>query len=826
MVELYDSYNENKPITLKPLPLQYSDYSIWQRDYLQGEILEKKLEYWKLKLEEVTPLQLPTDYPRPAVQSKKGAITGFTIDKETSAQLQLLSQQQGGTLFMIVLSAINVLLSRYSSQQDICIGIGVAGRQHQELESLVGFFVNTLALRSQVNPESSFIELFQQVRSTTLEAYANQDVPFEKVVDAVGKERDMSRTPLFQVMFSWQNTPEVVDLRLGELNLSRESFEQTTSRFDLTFTIGNTPFGLHGSLEYCSDLFSSETMERMLSHFKQLLSSIVRKPEQRIGDLEMLTAFERQQLLFGFNDTSVEYPKDKSIIDLFEEQVVKTPGALALVFEDRELSYKELNEHSNQLAHYLRSRGVREETLVPVCIDRSTEMLICILGILKAGGAYVPIDIDYPLERISYILEDTEAAVVIINRKNTSKLPFSKDLAIIEIDAEWEAISRESAANLEITIEPFNLAYVIYTSGSTGKPKGVLIEHKGVVNLSLSQLDALRLKPDMKTLQFASFGFDASCYEIFNTLLSGGSLVLPTKEDLLSSEAFEKLVNKHKVEVVVLPPSYQHIIKDSLGTIKTIVSAGEPLNEAIGRYIQSKGIRLVNAYGPTENTVCATLTDNPLRENNSIVIGKPISNVQVYILDKTHNLSPIGTIGEIHLAGAQVARGYLNRAELTAENFIIDPFSNEPGARMYRTEDLGRWLPDGNIEYQGRIDDQVKIRGYRIELGEIEAVLVQSGLVNQAVVLAKDDTQGHKRLIGYIVVNGLFEKQTITSYLHSKLPDYMVPSLWVELQSVPLTPNGKIDKKALPECNLIGLTNEHLAPRNQMEQQLLPLKCC
>jgi amino acid adenylation domain-containing protein len=374
-------------------------------------------------------------------------------------------------------------------------------------------------------------------------------------------------------------------------------------------------------------------------------------------------------------------------------------------------------------------------------------MIVSILAVLKAGGAYIPVDPDYPFERISYMIEDSGAKIILSSQNTVAKLPSANDITVIEIDCLPSFVNSLSTDNLNVRIEPNNLAYVIYTSGTTGKPKGVMVEHKGLANLSLSQIEEFRLKPGMSTLQFASFGFDASCSEIFTSLLSGGSLVLPQKKDILSAEAFEELVNKHKIEVVTLPPSYQNIIKDRLGTIKTIVSAGEPLNEAVGRQIQSKGIRLINAYGPTENTVCVSLTDNPIEENRTTTIGKPIANVQVYILDKEDKLLPIGAIGEICVAGAQVARGYLNLPDLTAEKFIQNPFSADPATKLYKTGDLGRWLQDGNIEYVGRIDDQVKVRGYRIEPGEIESVLQQSGLVSQAVVMAKEDKEGNKRLV-------------------------------------------------------------------------------
>jgi amino acid adenylation domain-containing protein len=821
VIALYEAYSANKETDLPALSVQYADYAIWQRKYLQGETLENKLSYWKAKLEGVAPLQLPTDFSRPAIQSSRGATHNFKVDQKLSAQLVDLSHQYGATLYMTLLAAFKVLLYRYSGQEDICVGTPVAGRNHHELEGLIGFFINTLALRSHVSGEMSFTKLLQEVKNTTLEAYTHQEVPFEKVVDAVVKERDMSRNPLFQVLFVLQNTPEVPELKLGELSLSAESQERTTTLFDIAFTISETGSGLQGTVEYGTDLYRDETIAQMISHYITLLGSIVASPQERTGRLVMLSSAEKEKLLTEFNDTAAVYPKDKSVVDLFLEQALRYPDEIAIVYENQELTYGELNARSNQLAHYLQRRGLKPEMLVPICIERSLEMMIAILGIMKAGGAYVPIDPDYPADRISYMLEDIGAELVLSSTKCREKL-FGCSALVIELDTDREMIYRESVSGIAVKISPNQLGYLIYTSGSTGKPKGVMIEHGGIVNLGISQSHALRLKPGMRTLQFASFGFDASCYEIFNTFLSGGCLVLCNKEDLLSVERFKDLVEKHKIEVAVVPPSFQLTIdNDTLRILRTIVSAGEPLNETTGKYIQSQGIRLINAYGPTETTVCATLSDDPIRPDNIITIGKPISNTQIYVLNGDKELSPIGVPGEICVGGAGLARGYFNRPELTSEKFIKDPFSKNTGARLYRTGDQGRWLSDGNIEYMGRIDEQVKIRGFRIELGEIESVLNESELVHQSVILAKGDSSGNKRLVAYVVAAGMYDKKVLQDYLGSKLPDYMVPAIWVELQNIPLTPSGKIDRKALPDPELADMTVEYVAPRTDTELALV-----
>ncbi|HVI44817.1 MAG TPA: amino acid adenylation domain-containing protein [Chitinophaga sp.] len=805
-----------------PVPeMQYADYALWQRGYLDGAVLEEKISYWKNKLTGVAALNLPTDFPRPVVQSTRGAVVAFNIDKTTTDGLNTLSREEGVTLFMTLLAAYNVLLYRYSGGTDICIGTSIAGRTRQELEGIVGFFINTLALRTDLSNDPAFTALLQQVKQTTLEAFGHQDVPFEKVVEAVVKQRDVSRTPLFQAAFSLQSGPVAPDLALNGLVLENESVTYTTTKFDLVFTIQETPEGLHGLIEYGADLFREDTIHRMAAHYGQLLRAVVQSRKQKVNALTMLTPDEMEQLLTTFNDTAVPFPQQHSILDLFALQVITQPDATALIYNDEIRTYKELDDRSNQLAHFLQHRGVTKETLVPLCMHRSFEMLTAIFAVLKAGGAYVPVDPDYPEQRISYMLADTGATLLLSASSCEDRLPVMSGIDIILLDNEQDNINAYAKTPLQEQPSPDQLAYVIYTSGSTGRPKGVMIEHQGVVNMALGQAAALRLQRGTRSLQFASFGFDASCYEIFNTLLSGGILVLPQQDDLLITARFAALLEKHAVELVTLPPSYQHVVKEQLASVKTVVSAGEPLNREDGQYIRSKGIRLINAYGPTENTVCTTLTDQPFHDNNTIVIGSPVANMQVYILGDGHALCPVGVPGEICTSGAGLARGYLHRPDLTAEKFIRHPYSNAWGSRLYRTGDLGRWLPDGTIEYLGRIDDQVKIRGYRIELGEIERVLQDSDLVKQAVVLAKTDAHDAalKRLVAYVVPDGDFNRTGIISHLQKILPEYMIPAAFVAMEQLPLTPSGKFDRKALPDPE-VAAESEYTAPRTATEQLL------
>jgi amino acid adenylation domain-containing protein len=835
LAEIYRSYAEGREARLAVLPVQYADYAIWQRRYLQGEIWEKKIGYWKEKLGETMVLQLPTDYVRPAVQSTRGSRESFSIDKEVSEGLQLLSRKEGATMFMTLLSVVKVLLYRYSGQQDISIGTAIAGRQQQEVEGLIGFFVNTLALRDEVDGAASFSELLQSVKTTTLDAYEHQEVPFERVVEAVVKERDLSRSPLFQVMFVLQNTPEVPRLELGKVALSREPFTQNTSKFDLSFNITETGERLSGSVQYCTDLYKAETIERMIGHFKELLASIVQSPAEKIGKLRMLIPAEEEQLLKTFNDAASNYPKDKSITDIFEEQAAKTPQNIALVHEEEAVTYSELNERANQLARYLQKKGVKEETLVPICLERGIGMITGILGILKAGGAYVPIDPEYPHDRISYMLEDTAARVLVSSAESKEKLRPTERAEIISIDGDWEAISKETNTNLPGRIASASLAYIIYTSGSTGKPKGVMIEHRNVVRLFQTDKPLFDFNEKDVWTMFHSFCFDFSVWEMYGALLYGGSLVIVPSHVSKDASLFSALLLKERVTIVNQTPSSFYVLQDALTAqtgavnIRYVIFGGEALNPSKLRLWKQKygdSCRLINMYGITETTVHVTYQEMGWKEieNGGSIIGKTIPTLNAYILDTNQNLLPIGIPGEICISGEGLSRGYLNRDDLTVAKFIENPFADLAGSRIYRSGDLGRWLANGTIEYLGRIDDQVKIRGYRIELGEIEAIVIQSGMVKSAIVLAKDRGEESKQLIGYLVVNDQFQQQALLAHLRTKLPEYMIPAIWVQLENLPLTSNGKINKKALPDPDT-GLTSSagYVAARNELEAGLVEI---
>ncbi|MBC7888346.1 MAG: amino acid adenylation domain-containing protein [Ferruginibacter sp.] len=826
-VEGYNAYNEGREAQLTPLEIQYADYAIWQRKYLGKELLENKMGYWKNKLQGVVPLQLPTDFARPAVQSRNGAIVNFRISKELSSALQLLSQQQGVTLFMTLLAAFKVLLYRYSGQQDICVGTPLAGRQQEELEGLIGFFINSLPLRTELVGSDSFKDLLQKVRATTLEAYDHQEVPFEKLVEAVVNDRDMSRNPLFQVMLVLLNTPDIRELRLGGLKVSggiAESTIHNTSIFELTLFITETTRGLKCTVEYCTGLFSEHTIKKMMAHFIELLNSVVKKPEQSIGQLPMLDATEKQRLLVDFNNNHSDYPFSKTIVDLFEEQVNRYPEKIALVFEKEALSYKDLNGRANQLARYLKSRGVKKEAMVPICLERGINMIVGILAILKAGGAYVPVDPKYPADRISFMLLDTAAQIVITNSESWEQQPLQHNIDIVKIDTDWPIICAESPENLKQGIQPADLAYVIYTSGSTGRPKGVMVSQNNVVSL-IKGVDYISLSAKDVLLSTGSSSFDATTLEYWGMLLNGGQLVLCTETRLLDNQLLKEEINKRGVNRMWFTSSWFNLLVDADITLfeklETVLVGGEKLSEQPIQKLRKTypAIEIINGYGPTENTTFSlTYRITETEINKPIPIGRPLNNRSVLILDENQQLVPVGVSGEICVGGAGLSKGYLNRPELTAEKFVPNPFSEPEVVKMYKTGDIGRWLPEGNIEYLGRMDEQVKIRGFRIELAEIEYVLQQNELVRHAVVLAKKDNTGYNRLVGYIVPAKKYDKAAIEAYLRGKVPEYMVPSLWMKLDNLPLSPNGKADKNALPDPDISHLlVNQYEAPRNKLE---------
>ena len=829
ITQIYEAYSNGKPSPLTDLPIQYADYAIWQRAYLEGERLQKQADYWKDKLEGVAILELPTDKPRPKEQTFNGNRLPIHLNKALTEKLQQLSRENDATLFMTLLSVFKILLQRYTGQSDICVGSPIANRTRAEIEPLIGFFVNTLALRSDVATDLPFNKFLKNVRSTTLEAYESQDIPFEKVVDIVEPERNLSYSPLFQAMMVLQNNPEG-ELKFSGLNIEPVVIESVVSKFDITLDFIETVEGLYGSIEYNTDLFDRATIERMANHFIVLVEQVTENPGRQIKDLEVLTSEEKHQLLVEWNDTDVDYPREKCIHQLFEDQVGKTPANIAVVFEDNQLTYNELNEKSNQLAHYLQERGVKPETLVGICVDRSLEMIIGLLGILKAGGAYVPIDPAYPEDRISYMLEDAGCDIVLTQGHVGLAQPHRE---VINLDSDWDKIGKRPTENVRSGVKSDNLAYVIYTSGSTGKPKGTLIEHKSVTRL-VSNGDFNFLRNPKVVLQYATISFDASIFEIWGSLCNGSQLIVCPPRNLGIDE-LGQIIKQFKIEVLWLTSGLFSLVVENgitmLEDVKYLLAGGDVLNKNhVARVLEThKSMTVINGYGPTESTTFASLYFMTQQSaiNASVPIGKPLDNTKLYVLDNNQRLVPTGVKGELYISGDGLARGYLNQPELTAEQFIKNPFSEDRTSRLYKTGDLARYLPDGNIEFLGRIDDQVKIRGFRIELGEIESVLNTQEGVNTSVVLAKEVSDGNKQLVAYIVPSRDTENDAslnikeLREELSKTLPDYMVPSLFVRLDAMPLTSNGKVDKKALPEPEgNLETTNDYVAPVKENEKKL------
>ena len=819
---LYQANCAGEPSPLPELPIQYADFAIWQRQWLSEEFLETQLNYWKQQLNGAPELlQLPTDRPRPTVKTYRGTTQSFTLNNDLSQKLQTLSRKSGTTLFMTLLAAFATLLYRYSGQSDILIGSPIANRHRSELESLIGFFVNTLVLRTSFEDNPSFEKLLAQVRETTLKAYEHQDVTFEQVVEALQPQRSLSHSPLFEVMFVLQNTP-MGKIKLPGVTLSQLERKRTIAKFDLTLLMSETDQELVGAWEYNTDLFDGSTIERMGNHFQNLLSAIVENPAQNVNELPILGATERHQLLVEWNNTTVDYPQEKCIHQLFEVQVERTPDAVALVFEKQQLTYKQLNQRSNQLAHYLQSLGVASEALVGICIERSVEMVIGLLGILKAGGAYVPIDPNLPPERIELMLSDSQASIFLTQKHLAATLP-ENQARVLCIDNE-EIFINQNVENPISDVNSQNLAYIIYTSGSTGKPKGVQITHSSVVNL----LHSIAITPELRntdtTIAVTTISFDVSVPEIYGPLALGGRVVVANHEETKDPAQLMELITRQNGTIMSATPATWRMLLDAdwEGSQKLkIICTGEGLPRELADQLLGKCESLWNLYGPTEITVWATLYQVKAGEG-LVAIGRPIANTQAYILDTNLEIVPIGQPGELHIGGVGLARGYLNRPELTAEKFIPNPF--DKNFQLYKTGDLARYLPDGNIECIGRIDNQVKIRGFRIELGEIEAAIASYPEIQNVVVIAKEDNSGNKGLIAYFVsAQEEFSTQNLRQFLQEKLPNYAIPSNFVKLEFLPLTPNGKIDRKALPEPDNIRpeLENNFVAPRTKTEELLV-----
>jgi amino acid adenylation domain-containing protein len=835
LVTLYGAFCVGWPSPLPELPIQYADYAVWQRQRWQGGELDAQVAYWKQRLAGAPPaLELPTDRPRPSVQTYHGARHAWALPALLSSALHDVSRQEGVTPFMTLLAAFQALLHRHTGQTDIVVGSPIAARNQPELEGLIGACVNTLSLRTDLSGNPTFRELLGRVREVVLGAHAHQELPFEKLLEELRPERNLSRSPLFQVTFTLQNFPP--PLELPGVVMHPLDVHTDTAKFDLSLELRQESEGVNGWFEYNTDLFEAATIARMAGHFQALLEGIVTNPDQRLAALPLLTHAERRQLSVEWNNTSRDYPQAVCLHQLFEAQVDRSPEAVAVVFDSEHLTYNELNCRANQVAHYLRKRGIGPEVCVGVFMERSLEMLIGIYGILKAGGAYVPLDPEYPPERLAFMLQDSQVPVLLTQKRLVPQLP-RHNAQVVCVDADWTTIARESTDNPRSGVSETNAAYVIYTSGSTGRPKGVLNSHQGVCNRLLWMQEEYRLTAADRVLQKTPFSFDVSVWELFWPLLVGSRLIVAQPGGHRDNAYLVNLIVSQGVTTLhFVPPMLQLFLEQQdvgrCQSLRRVMCSGEALPyELQARFFaRLPMVELHNLYGPTEAAIDVTYwACQPQSTLPVVPIGRPVANTQLYILDPHLQPVPIGVRGELHIGGVQVARGYLNRPELTAEKFIPDPFSPDPGARLYRTGDSARYWPDGNIEFLGRIDNQVKIRGFRVELGEIEAVLGQHPEVRENVVTVREDPPGDKHLVAYVVPHQGRNPTTsaLQRFLREQLPEYMVPAVFVPLQAMPLTPNGKVDRRALPAPgpSRPALEQVYVAPQTPLEQFLARLWC-
>jgi len=827
LVALYEAFAAGRPSPLVALPIQYRDFAHWQRQWLAGEVLKDQLDYWTKRLSGIPPLlDLPSDRPRPPVLSYQGSYRTFEWPADLGARVGALGRREGATLFMTLLAGLKAVLYRYTGQDDIVVGSPVANRTHTETEGLIGFFVNTLVLRTDLSGTPSFRELVRRVRDSTVGALAHQDLPFEKLVEALQPERNLSFTPLFQVAFAFDNAP-LGTVKAGNLTLSPAWGETGTTQFDLTLRVMDDSRGLRGMLEYNSDLFDADRIDRLLIHLENLLAQAVALPDRPLGELPLLSVEERNLVLRDWNDTETGPRPEVCLHELFERQAAQTPEAVAVTFRDQRLTYRELDERAGKLALYLRGLGVGPDVPVAIAVERSLEMIIGLYGILKAGGAYVPLDPTYPRERLAYMLEDAHTPVVLTLAKFRVRLPEKDGLRVIRLDEDWEEIAQSPGPGRAQAPRPDraqapgpgpgNLAYIIYTSGSTGQPKGAAIPHRGIVNRILWMQEAYGLTPSDRILQKTPYTFDVSVWELFWPLATGARLVVARPGGHQDPAYLKKTIVEEGITTIHFVPSMLQVFLgepglSACGSLKRVICSGEALTlaqeEAFFSHLGAGnlgagnlGVELHNLYGPTEASVDVTSwACEPGGPRREAPIGRPIANTQIYLLDANFELSPVGVPGELYIGGVSLARGYVGRPELTAERFLPDPHGPVPGARLYRTGDLARYRADGAIDFLGRKDFQVKVRGFRVELGEIETVLGSHSSVGQTVVVAREDVPDDKRLVAYVVPTpgAAIRPDRLRAFLKEKLPEYMVPSAFVALERLPLSPNGKMDRRALP----------------------------
>ena len=842
LMALYRAFVKGSPSPLREPRIQFADFASWQRTWMGGEDAQRGIDYWKQKLQgSQSILDLPIDRPRPLLQTFSGVQEIFEVDPDLMRLLRGVAVQAKATLFMTFFAAFMVLLHRYSGSNDISVGIGIANRRLPETDDLIGMFINTVVLRTDLSGNPIFRELLAQVRTLTLEAYTHQEVPFDKVVETVGPTRDPRVNPLHQIMFNFQNYP-LPKMKFPNLIATLEMpMNNGSAKFDLNVSgwphpdqrIGTLQRGdeaIKLSWEYNTDLFDAATIRRMALYFQNILRGVVTDPNRTILDIPMMHETERHQLLVEWNNNDTDYPRDRCIHTLFEEQAERTPDAIAGIYDSQRLTYRELNLRANQLAHYLRKLEVGPEVMVGVCVESSLEMLIGFLGILKAGGTYVPMDPAYPKERLSFMVEDTNVPVILTQQRLLDMLPANAP-AITCLDTHEKKIAQESKENPVSGATAAHLAYVMYTSGSTGRPKGVCVSHRAVIRLVVNT-NYISLGPSDSVAQVSNFSFDAATFEIWGALLHGACLVGIPKDVIISPEDLAARIREQKISVLFLTTALlnqmAHEVPIAFSKIKCLLFGGETAAPASVRKILEAGPpeRFLHMYGPTESTTFTTWypVESVAENAATIPIGRPVSHTTVYLLDTNRQPVPIGVAGELFIGGDGLAEGYLNNPALTKEKFIQNPFQKEQGARLYMTGDLARYLPDGNIEFMGRLDNQVKIRGFRIEPGEIETILRQHPVVRDSIVITVTGPMKDKRLIAYVLADdkASISKHELRNFLLEQLPNYMIPSRFVLLDSFPLTPNGKVDRQALPtiEDSMPEPEATFVAPRNTLEKQL------
>ncbi len=833
-IQIYTALRQGQPSPLSEPPFQYADYAIWQRNYFQGEVLKRQLDYWEQKLTGLPPLlELPTDYPRPPMMSGRGVAQRIVLPRQLAERLAGLSREKGVTLFMAMLTVFKILLFRYSGIEDLCVGTGIANRRHKEIEGMLGMVINTLPLRTQISGDMTILEYLEEVKSTCLQAYEYEETPFGKVVEVLRPERSLSYMPLVQSVFSFMDTP-TENLSLPGLEIRVEGSHNRSAKFDIHIVVIPPREGemLEGEIlvdwEYNTDIFTETTMAQMQRHYRRLLEAVLTHGDLRIARLPMLEEAERTRLLYEFNITKSVYPVEKTIHELFEDQVRRTPANVALVGKSSghngrrgmpHLSYREIDKRVNRFARHLRESGVEADDIVALMVKRSIEIPITILSVLKSGGAYLPIDPDYPPERIRYMLADSDSRLLLVSPGVATQFDFKGSVINIDVDGGL----RGGGAVLNSINTPRDTAYIIYTSGSTGRPKGVMIQHSSAINLVFSQKRAFNIDETDRVLQFASYTFDASVEQIFMAFFSGAGLMMIDRETLLAETEFLDYLSKQSITHIHAVPSFlvqTDFCEDH--NFRRVVSGGDVCPIPLARKWHKK-CDFYNKYGPTETTV--TSIEFAVKDIDeswpSLPIGRPIDNTAVFILDRW--LTPVagGVKGELYIGGDGVARGYLNRPDLTAEKFLKSPF--EPGERIYRTGDLGRWRREGNIEFSGRIDLQVKVRGFRLELGEIESQLLKHKQIKEAFVVLRDDRDIGKYLVAYFISRAEVSIPDLKEFLSNDLPDYMIPAYFMQLEKFPLNATGKMDRQALPEPGSVEAVDRYQAPRDEVERRLVEI---